>query len=646
VGTRRRAGDERRRARARRTALWLVVGLGGLASCSFVPLPGLGGGGDAARGVPSAYDRAASYGAPVRRSLLVPMRDGVRLAVDLILPAGLAPGERVPALLHQGRYWRSVALRGPARVMFDGVARHGQLGPFKDHFVRRGYAWLDVDTRGSGASFGTRLWDFSPEEIQDGADLVDWIVRQPWSDGTVAGVGVSYSGSAAELLLANRHPAVKAALPLFCDFDQYQDILAPGGVPHRAWLEAWGRFTRRLDRGVLPIDAWWMRLFVRGVRPVDGDHARALLAAALRDHGQNFDFAALGEVVYRDDLPFDGARAPGVARQSLARADAWLADRFGPDFRTRGTDLASPHAYAGDVDASGAPVYAYSGWLDGAYAGAAAARFATLRSPANRLLLGPWDHSLHVVSPHGDLGRSRFDHAGELLRFLDQHVRGLATGLEREPRVHYYTEGAETWRAADTWPPPAEPLVLYLAAEGALASAPPADAAAADAYDVDFGAGTGPASRWSALSGRPIGAPYPDRAERDRRLLVYTSAPLPAAIEVTGQPVVTLQLASSATDGAFFAYLEDVAPDGRVEYVTEGLLRGLQRRRAPGSSDPLALPARSFRRADAEPLVPGQVAELAFPLLPTSTVFAAGHRVRLSLAHRRGTVLTRSRYVD
>lgn len=627
----RRAAHRRRRALVAALA-GALLGTAALAACAFVPLPRLARGGDAARGTPAAYDRAPTFGDPVRRSLHVPMRDGVRLAVDLVLPRDLPPGERIPALLHQGRYWRSVSLRGPARLMFNSVERQGRLGPFKAELVRRGYAWLDVDTRGSGASFGTRLWDFSPEEIRDGADLVDWIVRQPWSDGRVAGVGVSYSGSAAELLLANRHPAVKAALPLFCDFDQYQDILAPGGVPHRAWLEAWGEFTRRLDRGALPLDVWWMRLFVSGVRPVDGDRGRALLAAALRDHAGNFDFAALGAVVHRDDTPFEGGRSadPGGA---VARAERWFAAQLGPEFRTRGTDLASPHAFAAAIDASGAPVYAYSGWFDGAYPGAAVARFTRLRHPANRLLLGPWDHALHAVSPYGPRGPSRFDHQGELLRFLDQHVRGLATGLEREPRVHYYTMGVETWRAADAWPPPADPRVLYLAPGGALALQAPTLAAAEDRHEVDLSAGSGPASRWAALAGRPIGAPTPDRAARDRTLLLYTSAPLESALEVTGQPILSLHVASSAADGAFFAYLEDVAPDGRVTYVTEGLLRALHRGAPAGpDTDPLAVPARSFRRADAAPLVPGQVAELAIPLLPTSVVFAAGHRLRLALA--------------
>ena len=607
-------------------AAWL--GLGGALGLLACATPA----DDAAQGTPSAYDRPAEYAGTVRSTHYVTLRDGVRLAVDVILPRDLPPGARLSTLLYQGRYWRSVSLRGPAWLTHDAVARHGQLGPFKAWFVERGYAWIDVDTRGSGASFGFRLWDYAPDEIRDGADLVDWIVAQPWSDGRVAGVGVSYSGAAAELLLVNHHPAVKAAAPLFCDFDQYQDILAPGGVPHREWLEAWGDFTRRLDSGRLPFDAWWLPLFVRGVRPVEGDRRRALLAEALREHRANFDFARMQGVVYRDDRPVSEASGLGAPeREALERADAWLEDRFGPDFRALGTDLASPHAFAEQVTASGAPVYAYSGWLDGAYARAAARRFTTLRQPGNKLLLGPWDHALHTVSPRVPRGASRFDHRGELLRFLDEHVRGLATGLEAEAPVHYFTMGAEVWRAADRWPPPATPVRWYLA-EGAALSETGPSGDGEDRYTVDPEAGSGPASRWTALRGRPIHDPYPDRAERDERLLVYTSAPLARDAEVTGHPVVTLYVASSASDGAFFVYLEDVAPDGSVVYVTEGMLRALHRRYAPAAGDPLGIPRRSFKREDAAPLVPGEVAELelrsAADLLPLCRGPRDPHRPR------------------
>ena len=610
----------RRRARGLGVAAGLVALLAG--GCA-------GGGGDDAHGVPPPYERAAGFAGVVRTSHYVTMRDGVRLAVDVLLPRDAATA-RLPALLYQGRYWRSVALRGPARILSDAPERHGELGRFKGYFVRRGYAWIDVDTRGSGASLGTRLWDYSPEEIADGADLADWIVRQPWSDGRIAGVGVSYSGAAAELLLVNGHPAVKAAAPLFCDFDQYTDILAPGGIPHRPWILTWADYTARLDRGILPRQLWFLRPFVAGVRPVEGADA-AVLEAALRAHRGNFDFATMADVDFRDDRPSASFARDAAAAPAVAAAEAWLAARFGPEWSALGTDLASPHAFAKDVDAAGAPVYAYSGWLDGGYARAAARRFATLHDARNRLLLGPWDHALQAVSPRGARGPSRFDHAGELLRFLDEHVKGLATGLADEPRVHYFTIGAEAWRAADRWPPPATPARWYAAEGGALAPGPPREAAGEDANAVEFGAGTGADSRWGALRGRPIGAPYPDRAAQDARLLTYTSAPLTAALEVTGHPVVTIHVASTATDGAFFAYLEEVTPEGDVTYVTEGALRALHRKLA-AAPDALGLPQHSFRRADARPLVPGEPAELTFDLQPTSYRFAAGGRIRLALA--------------
>ena len=192
--------------------------------------------------------------------------------------------------------------------------------------------------------------------------------------------------------------------------------------------------------------------------------------------------------------------------------------------------------------------------------------------------------------------------------------------------------GTERWRSADRWPPPHRLTRWFLAADGALAMAAPGGSGE-DAYTVDFAAGTGAGSRWSALDGRPLRDPYPDRAERDEILQVYDSPPLPAPTEVTGHPQVTLWVRSSAPDGAFFAYLEDVAPDGHVEYVTEGMLRALHRRyAAPDPHDPRSAPRRSFLRKDAAPLVPGDVAELTFELLPTSYVFGAGHRIRLALA--------------
>jgi putative CocE/NonD family hydrolase len=577
--------------------------------------------------------RRALYEGTRRTSHYVTMPDGVRLALDVILPGNLRPGERVPALLHQGRYWRSVSLRFPANVFFEGVRHQGRIGPLKEFFAERGYAWIDVDTRGSGASFGVRPWDYSPLEIQDGARIADWLLEQPWSDGRIAPVGISYSGGAAELSLLNDHAAFRAFVPVFCEFDQYAHILAPGGVPLSAWLERWGAFTRALDAGKLPVSDWRARLFVRGVRPAHPGGRRALREAQA-EHALNWDFDAMQSVVYRDDTPFASEAGVGPAqREARERSFAWLRGRLGPDFLARGTDLTSAHAWTPALRAAELPVYAASGWFDGAYAAAAIQRFHALGSvPGSRLLLGPWDHALWYVSPHGEPGPSRFDLGAELLRFVDHHVRGLPTGLEEEAAVRYFTMGAEQWRTADRWPPPDRPTRWYLAEAGTLTEAAPSRSGE-DAYTVDFEAGSGPGSRWAALDGRPLREPYPDRAKRDARLRVYDSPPLTAATEVTGHPQVTVWLRSTARDGALFAYLEDVAPDGSVRYVTEGMLRALHRRYSPPDPrDPVALPQRTFLRRDAEPLVPGEVAELRFELLPTSYVFAAGHRVRLALA--------------
>ena len=126
---------------------------------------------------------------------------------------------------------------------------------------------------------------------------------------------------------------------------------------------------------------------------------------------------------------------------------------------------------------------------------------------------------------------------------------------------------------------------------------------------------------------------YTDRQDADKELLVYTSAPLESDTEVTGHPVVTLDVSSTATDGQFFVYLEDVDERGRVLAITDGQLRAIHRKlsdKEPPYRD--VSPYHSFERADAMPLVPGEIAELVFDLLPTSYLFRRGHSIRVAVA--------------
>jgi putative CocE/NonD family hydrolase len=309
-------------------------------------------------------------------------------------------------------------------------------------------------------------------------------------------------------------------------------------------------------------------------------------------------------------------------------------DPFKPDSPLT-VDNFSPHARTERIAGSRVPIYSYSGWLDGAYANAAIKRFRTVKTPGSKLILGPWNHAgTQNISPFSLSREVRFDHDAELLRFFDRYLKGEPERGPDEKPVRYFTLGEERWKSAESWPPPSTPRVYYLGPGRTLSQQAPERTDAADGYVVDLSIGTGDRSRWNSLMGisAPIG--YPDRTRKSAMLLHYTSAPLERHVEITGHPVVSLFVASTATDGNFFVYLEDVDELGRVTYVTEGMLRALHRkidRSKPEWSSQGIVP-RSFKRADGEPMRPAQVTELRFDLQPISYLFKRGHSIRVALA--------------
>jgi putative CocE/NonD family hydrolase len=165
-----------------------------------------------------------------------------------------------------------------------------------------------------------------------------------------------------------------------------------------------------------------------------------------------------------------------------------------------------------------------------------------------------------------------------------------------------------------------------------LSSSAPDTPEGADSYEVDYTATTGEQNRWhTQMGGGDV--IYPDRAEEDKKLLTYTSPPMETDVEITGHPLVTLYVRSTHEDGAFFVYLEDVAPDGRVTYLTEGQLRAISRK-VSDEEPPYFMygPYRTFTRDDAAPLVPGEVVELTFDLWAISALIKKDHRVRIAIA--------------
>jgi putative CocE/NonD family hydrolase len=229
-----------------------------------------------------------------------------------------------------------------------------------------------------------------------------------------------------------------------------------------------------------------------------------------------------------------------------------------------------------------------------------------------------------------------------LVEFFDAYLKE-DTAPEPARDITYYTLGEGVWKTSEAWPPAGfSRQRWYFGPDGSLTPDAPSAEAGADDYRVDWTATTGDATRWhTGLALADV--VYSDRASEDAKLLTYTSPPMETDLEITGFPAVTLYVTSSETDGAFHVYLEDVAPDGRVTYITEGVLRAIHRE-VSDDEPPYQVPGpyyRSYERADAAPLEPGEVAELKLNLYPTSVLIKEGHRLRVAIAGHDASVFDR-----
>jgi putative CocE/NonD family hydrolase len=551
-----------------------------------------------------------TYRGYTTRSLYVRAQDGTKLAIDVHLPKRLEPGTRVPTVMKVTRYWRAVSLRWPASL-FD-------RDDFTDFFTSQGYAVVKMDVRGTGASFGSWPISYTPQEAQDaGRDVVQWIVEQPWSNGKVGGQGISYPGNTAALLPLANHPAVKAVVPRFIEFDEYTDLPFPGGICNAGFLQLWQEGNRALDTNdlatLIELDGGGLfaRLMLRGVKPVDGDPKRLLLRAAIADHQHNGNVFALAEsVTYRDDIP------------------------TGFDVNIDGISL---HSYREDAERSGAAYYLWGSWMDAATSNAVLHHFFTYENP-QRAVIGAWSHGGRRDSDpfrptDSPLWPSKQDQMLDSLRFLDHYLKGVENGVMSEKVLHYYTMGEQKWKTTSVWPPEGTTMERWYLADGrTLSRAPPRSLEGADRYAVDFTATSGTSNRWyTQLGGSDV--VYDERAAQLSKTLSYRSEPLAGALEITGHAVVTLRIRSTHTEGALYAYLDAEAPDGRIVYITDGQLRALHRK--VSDAEPpyrIWVPYHTFQRADALPMTSGAVEEVSFGLLPTSALIPAGYRLRVSIA--------------
>jgi putative CocE/NonD family hydrolase len=227
------------------------------------------------------------------------------------------------------------------------------------------------------------------------------------------------------------------------------------------------------------------------------------------------------------------------------------------------------------------------------------------------------------------------------VQFFDHYLKGVDNGADRRPRVRYYNLGEERFLESAGWPPPGvKPHRMYLRAEGLLSVTPPPEGDGADRYAVDFGVSTGSNNRWMTQMGQPV-LGLDDRGAMDARMLTYTSSVLETDMQITGTPVVRLEMRSTHADGAVLVYLEDVAPDGRSRYLTEGGLRLLHRRVEDEPGFEAFGPVHSFAREDAQPMVPGETAAIEIRLNPISARIERGHRVRVAIAGADAAIFQR-----
>lgn len=553
------------------------------------------------------YQPNKKYKGYTKKSFYLAMRDSVKLAVDLYLPKGLEPGTKIPVLLYQTRYWRSVEFRALIKPFF-GDRMPGMAGKLMSEMIASGYAVVGVDTRGTGASYGRCNYPWSMDEIKDGAEIVNWAIKQPWCSGSVGSLGISYSGTTAEMLLVNQHPAVKAIVPMFALYDAYDDIAIPNGIRFRWFTSNWGDANSSLDNNRLPHGHKIAKMFIKGVDPVDGKGRRKLLKGAIEAHRDNISVHdGVLTIRNRDDVPLEGKYMSGI-------------------------DVFSPHTFRGIIDSSNAAIYNYSGWFDGDYQHAAIKRFLNLTNPSKKLIIGPWEHGGYVnLSPTVNK-MGTFDKASELLKFFDFYLKGIPTGIDKEPSVYYYTMVEDKWKSGYVWPPASTPTTIYLNNNYTLNTTLPAIGNAVT-YTSDTTTGSGHMTRWKALNGKIKKAPvYEEFGGLTKKMACFTGDVLTQDMEVSGHPMVNLNVEVPASDAAFFVYLCDVDENGHIQYVTEGSLNGRYRKVSTNPPFVDVAPYHSYNSTDAEPFIKGVPAQLLFDMLPTSYLFKKGHKFMIAIS--------------
>lgn len=554
------------------------------------------------------------FGVDVAVDMMVPMRDGVRLATDLYRPTSEARPleDRRPVVLIRTPYGKG-----------NGKSDDGK------YFASHGYVVVVQDTRGRYHSEG--VWHWMTDDGPDGFDCAQWIADQPWSNGRIGTMGTSYVGGTQHALAMSGSPALKTVIPV----DAVSNM---------------GRQSMR-NAGAFEMRFWnWIMLNAGKGSNAAQDQETAAVLAEMASHRHD----------YLQLLPLRRGTTP---LKLAPEYEDWLIEamRHGANdaFWDQNNIVDHPERYS-DI-----PVYLVGGWYD-SWAGNTTANYMALSRRLKSdvyLIMGPWIHGAQGSYAHGQVTfgkdaaiadplawrRTWFNHflrnetneVGNTEPFKSKvRIFVMGTGDGRKDDKGRLNHGG-CWRDEQEWPPArAVPTKHFLAADGLLTTTAPKTAESSAAASVSFTfdpQNPVPTIGGNISSGNDIllqgawdqrgGAhvwnwlqPIPLSARND--VVVFQSPPLAADIEVTGEVDVKLWISSTAVDTDFTAKLVDVYPPTRDFpggfdlNIGDGIAR-----------------ARFRDSLKEEKLMePGKVYPITVKLYPTSNVFKQGHRIRVDVS--------------
>jgi putative CocE/NonD family hydrolase len=563
------------------------------------------------------------YDVVLVKDVMIPMRDGVKLACDIYRPAanGKAVDGKFPVILERTPYGKDTS---------ESWARF---------FVPRGYIAVGQDIRGRFNSEG--MWRPFRDDGNDGYDTAKWIGEQTWSDGGIGTVGTSYSGGMQHALALSNPPYLKAMIPAdaMSDFGRY-------GVRHN------GAFEMR-----------WMN-WIFNIGGPNGSRAA-------RDPETRQALLKLGEQVreYAKGMPLRRGTSP--LRLNPEYEDWLVAAMSHGDYddfwKNAGADVVEHVAEYKDI-----PVYHLDGWYDSWGTEVANLNYVVLsknKKSLQRLIMGPWTHGGRTRSYAGEAEfgpEAAIDFDQFQLRWFDRWLKGTENGVDHEPPVRIFVMGGGDahktpegrifvgghWREEHEWPlarTVATPY--YLHANGSLSPQKPANEAP-KVYEFDprhpvptlggnISSHNAPASHHNSIERPGDTENLMEQGAYDQRcrpevwtcddtrplsarsdVLVFQTEPLQQDMEVTGRLVVKLWASSSATDTDFTAKLIDVYPPNKDFPAGVDLNVGdsIVRARYRNSLE------------YAELMKPGEVYPFTIEMYPTSLVFQKGHRIRIDIS--------------